>query len=395
MSRVRSILFWCHLPLGLSAGLLIVVMSVTGVLLTYQKQMQYWADAGAFRAAPAAGAERLPIGELVASLRQAEYDTAPTAITWRRDPAEPVAVAMGTRIVYVNPYSGAVHGEAQGQRMRAFFTSVTGWHRYLATDVANRATGRWFTGAANLMFLFVLLSGFYLWWPRHWTWTQFRNALWFRRGLPAKARDFNWHHALGFWSLAPLTVIVLGSAVISYPWATDLVYRVMGDTPPPRAATKGAAAKGPPTKGPASSQPGTHAAAPATEPLPLPTLDPLLLRAEARVPSWKMITMRLPERNGLVAFTIDRGTAGQPQKRDMVTFDLAKPDAERWEPFANQTSGRRARSWLRFLHTGEAFGLVGQTIAGLVSGAAVVLAYTGTMLSFRRFFGKKRRHVDT
>jgi uncharacterized iron-regulated membrane protein len=393
MSRVRSIIFWIHLPLGIAAGALVVLMSVTGVLLTYQKQMQYWADASAFRAAPPAGAQALPVASLIESVRQAEYEMLPTTITWRRDPAEPVAVAMGTRTVYVNPYTGAVHGEGRGQRMRAFFTSVTGWHRWLATSVANRDAGRRFTGAANLAFLFILLTGAYLWFPRTWKWPQLRNALWFRGGLTAKARDFNWHHAIGVWSLAPLIVIVLGGVVISYPWATDLVYRAMGDTPPPRAAAKGSPGKGAPSNAAAVQAPRPPAAPGADDDVPAVPFDALVLTAQARVPDWNMIMMRFPERNGPVAFTIDRGTAGQPQKRALLTIDPAKPEAARWEPFASQTAGRRARSWLRFLHTGEAFGLIGQTIAGLVSAGAVFLAYTGSALSFRRFFTRRRPGV--
>jgi uncharacterized iron-regulated membrane protein len=43
---MRRILFWVHLSAGLVAGLVIIVMSATGVALTYQRQMQAWADRG-------------------------------------------------------------------------------------------------------------------------------------------------------------------------------------------------------------------------------------------------------------------------------------------------------------------------------------------------------------
>ena len=77
---------------------------------------------------------------------------------------------------------------------------MTVWHRYLALEGASRATGKAITGAANLGFLFIVVSGIYLWLPRVWTWIQFKNVLWFRSGLPPKARDFNWHNVIGFWS---------------------------------------------------------------------------------------------------------------------------------------------------------------------------------------------------
>ncbi|MGW8369240.1 MAG: PepSY domain-containing protein, partial [Gammaproteobacteria bacterium] len=55
-----------------------------------------------------------------------------------------------------------------------------------------------------------------------------------------------------------------------------------------------------------------------------------------------------------------------------------------WQPFESQSPGRRARSWVRFLHTGEALGIVGQTIAGLVSLTTLVMVWTGLALAYRR-----------
>ena len=85
------------------------------------------------------------------------------------------------------------------------------------------------------MFLFIVLSGMYLWLPRVWKWIQFKNVLWFRGGLAPKARDFNWHNVIGIWSAIPLAIVVAGAMPISYPWASNLVYRMVGDTPPPPA----------------------------------------------------------------------------------------------------------------------------------------------------------------
>ena len=46
MTRInlRPLIFWPHLVAGVLAGAVILIMSVTGVLLTYEKQMIAWAD---------------------------------------------------------------------------------------------------------------------------------------------------------------------------------------------------------------------------------------------------------------------------------------------------------------------------------------------------------------
>jgi uncharacterized iron-regulated membrane protein len=103
------------------------------------------------------------------------------------------------------------------------------------------------------------------------------------------------------------------------------------------------------------------------------------------VPEWRSISLRLSSSPAAPAvFAIDAGNGGQPQLRSTLTLDAATGEVVRWEPFESQTPGRRLRSWSRFTHTGEYYGIVGQTIAGLVSGGAVVLVYTGLALALRR-----------
>jgi uncharacterized iron-regulated membrane protein len=44
MAMFRTVLFWLHLVTGVVAGAVILLMCVTGVALTYEKQMLEWAD---------------------------------------------------------------------------------------------------------------------------------------------------------------------------------------------------------------------------------------------------------------------------------------------------------------------------------------------------------------
>jgi uncharacterized iron-regulated membrane protein len=57
--------------------------------------------------------------------------------------------------------------------------------------------------------------------------------------------------------------------------------------------------------------------------------------------------------------------------------------------YAEQTTGRKIRSWLRYLHTGEALGWIGQLVAGLACVGGCILVYTGFALSYRRFFRRR------
>jgi uncharacterized iron-regulated membrane protein len=369
----RTVFFWCHLACAVAAGAVIFVMSSTGVLLMYEKQMLAWSDASALPPASGAGTH-LTAATLLQNVRTAYPDLAVTQLTIRSG-AAPASVAAGGRTLLVDPSTGAVLGEAS-PRLRAFFRRVTEWHRYLALSGDTRASGKAITGAANLVFLFIAASGVVLWWPRVWT----RRALatvtiarW--RHASGRTRDFNWHNAFGFWSAVPLVVVVASATVISYPWASDLAYRAVGEAPPPRPVA-----------------PANLPAKPTVTPLDAGALDSLWQRAETQVSGWRTISVRLPlSAETPAVFTIDSGSGGEPHKRATLTLNPTTGAIAKWEPFERLSAGRQLRSILRFAHTGEVAGIAGQTLAGLASAAACVLVVTGFALTWRRFTTWRRR----
>jgi uncharacterized iron-regulated membrane protein len=115
-------------------------------------------------------------------------------------------------------------------------------------------------------------------------------------------------------------------------------------------------------------------------------VDVLIARAAEQHPAWRTIAVRLPvPPQGPATVTVDEGDGGQPQKRGTLTFDPITGSVIKWESQAGATAGRRARSWLRFAHTGEIYGVVGQTAAGMASLGGVLLVWTGLALAVRRF----------
>ncbi len=380
--NLPKLLFWSHLTCGVVAGTVILIMSVTGVLLTYQRQITAWSDMRAYQAGPPSpAATRLPVDALV--VKVGETMSGPTAmtVTLRSDPMAPASVTLGQRTLFINSYTGDVLGEG-APGVRAFFRRVTDWHRWLGASDENRATARMITGASNLAFFVIVVSGPFLWWPRKFTRTQLRSIAWFKGGLSSRARDFNWHNTIGVWSALPLLVIVWSGVVISYPWATNLVYRLTGEQPPPpRSAPAG------PAERRRTEEPIARPDAGANGHM---ALDVLITRAAEQHPAWRTIAVRLPvPPRGPVAVTVDEGDGGQPQKRGSITFDRTTGSVISWESQAGSTPGRRARSWLRFAHTGEVYGVAGQTVAGLSSLGGVLLVWTGLALAVRRFLNAR------
>jgi uncharacterized iron-regulated membrane protein len=380
---LRRFVFWMHLIAGVAAAAVILLMSVTGVVLAYEKQIIRWAD-GVSGPPDTPGQARLPVDDLVARAAAVHPEAAPGLVTVRRDVNAPIEVNFGQKgSVFVHAYTGEILGTGSA-RTRAFFRSTMEWHRWLALKDASRPVGKAITGVSNLVFLFIVISGFYLWWPLTWTWTQFRQVLWFRGGLSSKARDFNWHHVIGYWSLVPLAVIVWSGVVIGYPWASNLTFRMVGETPPQGGPARPGGPGGPGGGAP-RGEGGGEPRGEGREARYL-TIDALFARAAARDAAWTILSARVPTpRDTALQVTVDTGTGAQPQKKGTLQLDRVTGETKKWEGFEAQSRGRQWRSWMRFVHTGEYYGLVGQTIACVVTAASVVLIWTGLALTWRRF----------
>jgi uncharacterized iron-regulated membrane protein len=383
--KLRTLLFWPHLIAGVVAGAVILVMSVTGVLLTYERQLNEWSNSDYRSVPPSAGARRMPVEDVLAAFVQTGRGEAASVVVGS-DATDPVIVSSGQRTFYHDAYTGRFLGEGR-QGMRQFMSDMRAWHRWLAYEGESRVTARAVTGWANVAFLFIVVSGLYLWFPRRWSWQRLRPVVLFTRGARGKARDFNWHNVIGAWCLVPLFIVVISAVPISFPWGNDLVYRAMGEEPPARRGGgpgeqgRGARGNGAPRERAGTQRDGGGARQPLAG---AAGLDGLLTRAAQQEPEWQSINVRIPESpRAPLAFAIDRGDGGQPQLRSTLTLDRAGTVVT-YENFSSQSPARRLRSVMRFAHTGEVLGLPGQTIAGIATAGSVVLVWTGIALALRR-----------
>ena len=380
---MRPVVFWTHLLVGVTAGAVILFMSVTGVLLAFEPQITEWVERDRRLVTPPPGAPRLPVETLLAHAGEARRDQRPAIVTLRSDPAASAVVSFGREggAVFIDPYRGTVLGVLSP--VHDFLHEVVEWHRWLGS----RDLGRPLTGAANLGFLALVVLGVCLWWPRRWTRETVRRAMLFDARLRGRARDFNWHNVIGIWCAPVLLVITLTGLVMSYPWANNLLFTLTGNEAPPPAERPA-----PPAR---DSRVANRPASRRDEPRGLAGLDALWQRAERQVPGWVAISLRMPPRpDGPLAFVIQEPVGWHPAPRSQLVLDASTGDIVKWEPFAGQNLGRRLRAWVRPLHTGEAGGITGQAMAGVASAGATVLVWTGLSLAWRRLRNSRRRRVS-
>ncbi|NKE71726.1 PepSY-associated TM helix domain-containing protein [Candidatus Manganitrophus noduliformans] len=366
----RNILFWIHLAAGTVAGVVILVMSVTGALIAFEPQIVDFAERGVRNVPPPApGAQRLNMETIVAKAREAFPEVPPSGVSMRSEPTSSAGVSFGREgTLFVNPYTGDVLG--QGSKIHKLMHDIQDWHRWLGS----REIGRPVTGVSNAAFLILVVTGVYLWWPRRWAGTTLKAVTRFNPRLQGKARDWNRHNVIGFWCAPLLVVITLTGLVMSYRWANDLLYRLAGNEPPPARQT---VPPGPPLE------------------FPLDRVDPLWARAEAQAPGWASIRLRFPQQaEGPATVFIQEPATWHPSPRSLLTLNPVTAEVVKWEPFSEYNLGRTLRAWVRPIHTGVAGGIPGQIIALIGAMGGIMLAWTGLAMAWRRIFQRKREAVS-
>ena len=404
LAIVRSVLFWSHLIMGTAGGVIILVMSVTGALLGFERQMIATFDGVAQATPPGATAAHLPLDSMLARAGVAGGDVA--GLTVKAGRTEPVSVRFRDReraAQLLDPYTGATIAPAPRGRMAASMTWLRGWHRWLGATAERRPLMRKLTGAANLAFLLLVFSGLYIWWPKRLSRAAFITAAVLNPRLGGKARDFNWHNSLGFWSAIPLALVIATGAFISYQWPGQWMDRLFGsdrervaairamNMPP---AAQGGRESGAPEVGAreGANPPSPINAAPAV----VASLSKMFTLVAVAKPEWQSISITTAApRDSVVQFAVAEGNTYRPDLKTQFFFNASTGVQTRVTDFDSLSTSRQIRGWTRFGHTGEVFGLIGQSIATLVSIVGAILVWTGLALAFRRLVAFRRRRRRT
>jgi uncharacterized iron-regulated membrane protein len=291
----------------------------------------------------------------------------------------PIIVKDGRqKVAYLNPYTGAEMA-VPGQATKVFFSKLRAFHRWLTLDGKFSETGRWVNGIANIVFLMLILSGLYLWLPKRFNSRAFKQRLTLSGNYLSKsARNYQWHNVFGVYMTPVLFVLVVTAFFFSFKWPGNTLKALVS------------------TESVSLAKPQKIAHQQAS--IQLPIADQLA-KVQALYPQWQNIQFTLDAPLGELSaqvptdsklYKVDNGNGGEPQKRTKVLLNTLTGEMEQELNFEQLSTYSKLRSYIRFTHTGEAFGLFGQTIAGLASLLACLLVYTGGMLSWRRWRNSRK-----
>ncbi len=224
--NLKKIVQKLHLWLGLSTGLVVFIVSLTGCLYAFQKEIQ---DAiQPFRFSKVESREVLPPSAFEKVARKILPSAHLHAINYPAKGRSVEAIFYGFEpehyyIIYHNPYTAEV---IHVQNMEeTFFHWVLDGHYYLWLPPN---IGQPITSYATLLFIFMLISGIVLWWPKNKA--AAKQRFWFRwKDITHwKRKNYDLHNILGFYSSMLLFIIAVTGIFFGIRWFTFLVYNVTG-----------------------------------------------------------------------------------------------------------------------------------------------------------------------
>ena len=346
-----------HLFAGLTLGVYLTVMGLTGALLVFGEELEPAVSPDRLTVAP--GKAALSWDTQLADFREHYPDAPVSRIIVPAEPDHATLLWIGPwqgdmPIVSVDPYTGEVIGE------QTLGGSLIGWTRYFHITLYAGMTGMLINGIVGLATLVHLATGLFLWWPA--TLKLLRRRLWVKWTSNAARRNWDLHHAIGAWTLPLLVLIVLTGA--AFPFKKQLAALLPTSEPVPVAGE--------------------------VEPLATPpSLQELVDAARAAVPggTFAVLYSPLAPDRPLKALVFEPG--GKDWYRYvMVTVDRGSGRVV--EISSQQTSGDQILASLYPLHTGRFAGPWSKAVWVIVGLAPLTLLITGSAMTIRRQAGRRK-----
>lgn len=383
----KKILFQIHWFLGITAGLILSIMGVTGAIYSYDQQILKWVNSDSY-VVQAESTPKLTPAQLYQHFNTTQPEIKINSITIAKDPTASSTVNIekeGERRGYnmmVNPYNAQVLPDVKGRKLLLLIQQI---HRNLTAG----EVGKQITGACALMLIYFVLSGLYLRWPKKHSARQ-----WLAVKPKLKGRNFIWdlHAVVGTWVIVFYLLFACTGLYWSYDWWRSGMFKVMG-VEQPKPQGHGSA---PQNRGMQQNKRSEHNTDKKSE----PQLDNTQL-ITALNQTWSgfnsqvgrdysMLTLSLPKKDdGKIELSFVDATPQHERARNQAIYNYQIGTIEKMELYEDKKLNQKIMSSMLPVHRGSFFGPIYQFVAMLASLAMPLFFVTGLMLYLKRRKQKK------
>ena len=396
--KVRKLFNDIHLWLGLSSGIIVIAVCLSGTIYTYNTELRELAASHLHRVSIPEGGTRMSPDSL-AQVVSAFAGGPVSAIGVPADPARSFEYTVrlegdnsrfGT-IYYVNPYTGAVLGNSKEETaISKLMMNLFSLHRWLMLDkiekpifgeLPNRQLGSYITGTATILFTLGVVTGLIIWFPNKLrTWRQGLRIKW---SGGWKRLNHDLHNTLAFYSLIFLFIMGATGPQWSFPWYREGLQKTLGTYQ--AQAGPGGRRGGPSGSQAPSANRADHAHATL---LPLTTY---LAAADEALPYRGDYRITLPAGDAkTLSITKNRLGFFAPAAGDQLTLDVANASVTKTVIFREKPFNERIAGSIKALHVGNLYGQFTKLLYFFACLVATSLPITGTLIWLNKMKKKKR-----
>jgi sulfite reductase (NADPH) flavoprotein alpha-component len=383
----KKILFQIHWFLGITAGLILSIMGVTGAIYSYDQQILKWVNSDSY-VVQAESTPKLTPAQLYQHFNTTQPEIKINSITIAKDPTTSSTVNIekeGERRGYnmmVNPYNAQVLPDVKGRKLLLLIQQI---HRNLTAG----EVGKQITGACALMLIYFVLSGLYLRWPKKHSARQ-----WLAVKPKLKGRNFIWdlHAVVGTWVIVFYLLFACTGLYWSYDWWRSGMFKVMG-VEQPKPQGHGSA---PQNRGMQQNKRSEHNTDKKSEPqLDNTQLITVLNQTWSGFNSqvgrdYSTLTLNLPKKDdGKIELSFVDATPQHERARNQAIYNYQTGTIKKMELYEDKKLNQKIMSSMLPVHRGSFFGPIYQFVAMLASLAMPLFFVTGLMLYLKRRKQKK------
>jgi len=224
---LRKLIRNLHKILGLSSGIVVFIVSVTGCFWVFKQEIDSLLDDGTTHVQEQAKPFITPtkarqIADQVFSGRHVHgtvYGNPEEAVEVIYYEAEPEFY----RSVFLNPYSGEVLKTQD--HLSGFFAFILDGHLnlWLPESVGNEVV-RW----ACVIFVALLISGIFLWWPRNKKNKKQRFSFQWKDTTQWKRKNFDLHSIVGFYASFLALLLAMTGLIMAFDFFAASTYKALG-----------------------------------------------------------------------------------------------------------------------------------------------------------------------
>jgi len=389
--RIRKLFTDIHLWLGLTSGLIVVIICFSGTIYVFNTEITENAAPRLYKVAPLPGSARIPVDSLIEKVKTASGGkiisisiAADLNRTYQFNVKKKDDDSRGGIAYMVNPYTGEITGTSKDKNgAKDFMSTMFSLHRWLLLDkiekpiikkLPNKELGSIITGSAAILFSLGCITGIIIWFPQRLkNWKQGLKVKW---TAGWKRTNHDLHSSLAFYAVFFLLLMGLTGPQWSFEWYRNRLHKTLG-TYKPKDAPKEKSLKS------TLPESGTSIAS-------LSIAD-YLVKADKALNYPGNYSITLPA-DSVGATVISKTKLGffAPAAPDRITLDQYNGNVLKVDIFKEKPFNERIAGSIKAIHVGNVYGSFTKILYFLACLVATSLPITGTMIWLNKI-GKRRK----